>query len=65
MVYLQTENYCGTEFKVHVCECIFKKKKNTKKIKVHFGGSFLAVQWLGLCTSTAERFNPDQDTKIP
>lgn len=30
MVYLQTENYCGTEFKVHVCECIFKKKKHKK-----------------------------------
>ena len=43
-----------------------KMKKNNKSITVNIE-NFLVVQWLGLCTSTAEGLGsiPDLGTKIP
>ena len=40
--------------------------KNPRKIKKSWGKDSLAVQWLGLCTSTAEGMGliPGQGTKI-
>ena len=60
---------------VEVCDCQKqrgdvmvkekKTKKNNKSIKVNIE-NFLVVQWLGLCTSTAERLGsiPVERTKI-
>ena len=41
------------------------RKKNNKRIKVNIE-NFLVVQWLGLCTSTAEGLGsiPVEGTKI-